>query len=173
MIRSFRSCFLCISRNTVAVILSLAFLAGLISGAYLSLFADPSVFSLMRMAASCHVSIVGILAALLLPVAFSAFAIYTSCVQLLFFVAFIKAFTVSFLSTGFLLALGDSGWLLRMLLMFSDLASLPLLCWLWLHACSNGRTSNLRCAAVVLFVACGIGYMDYYCVSPFLANLIS
>ena len=172
MIRSLRSCFLCISRNAVTVVLSLVFLAGLIYGTYLSLFVDPSVFSLMRMSASCHVSIVGFLSALLLPVAFSAFAIYISCVPLLFLVAFLKAFVFSFLSSGFLLALGDSGWLLRILFMFSDLASLPLLCWLWMHICNNGRGSNLRCAVVVLFVICGIGYLDYYCVSPFLANLI-
>ena len=173
LIRSFRSLLFYISRNTVLLTLYLSFLLGLLAGSYCSFFADPYIFSLMRMATSCRVSIVGSLAALLLPFAFSAFAIYTSCVRLLYLIAFAKAFTFSFLSTGFLQILGDSGWLFQLLLMFGNLASLPLLCWLWLHTCNNGRDSNLHCALVVLPVVCAIGYFDYCCISPFLANLIS
>jgi hypothetical protein len=159
--------------NVNAIILLLAILAGLISGSYLSLLADPSVFSLMLTAAECRVSIVCILSASLFPVVFTAFAIYTSHIRLLFPIAFTKAFSFSFIGSGLLLTLGDSGWLMRALLMFSDLASLPVLCWMWLHTFANERTSNLLSTAITVLVVCMIGCLDYYYISPFLANLIS
>lgn len=159
--------------NRAIAKLVFAVVAGLLSGSCLSLNADSYAYAAMLSASGYRVSFGGLIAVLILPVVFSLFAVYTSQVWLIYLTGFIKAFLSSFIGTGLILSSGDSGWLLRMLLMFSDFVSLPVLCWLWMHISTHGRSSNLRSTAIVFLVMGGIGFMDYYYISPFLANLIT
>lgn len=172
MVSFFRTLFSPASRRAPAIILAFALLAGFFGGAYTATLADPSSFSLMRTASNSCVSIACLLPALLLPFLFSAFAVYISQYWLLIPIAFIKAFCFSYLSAAFLL-LQDSGWLLRMLLMFTDCLSMPVLCWLWLRSCSGSRESNLRTFAAAVLIVVGITCLDYQYISPFLVNLLS
>lgn len=70
-------------------------------------------------------------------------------------------------------AYGSAGWLVRWLLMFSDILTLPLLCLFWLRAFSHERSQSLCFAAAVGVIAVFIGSLDYTVVSPFAAMLIS
>lgn len=153
-------------------LLACAWLLGLVSGAVLSIFAGDPLFSMMRAAASSCVSIPGLLSATLLPLLFSAFAVYISKPWLLIPIAFGKAFLFSYLSVGVMIAFGSAGWLIWWLLMFSDSCSLPLLWWFWLKAVSQPRGSLIRRTGFALAAAAVIGSVDYCIVSPFLADLI-
>ena len=153
-------------------LLACAWFLGLISGVLISLSASDILFPTMRAAISSCVSISGLLSAILLPLLFSAFAVYVSNYRLLIPIAFMKAFLFSFLGTGILASFGSAGWLIRALLMFSDIAILPLMWWYWLSALSGSENMAARSAAAFLS-AILIGSLDYCVISPFLANLIS
>ena len=153
--------------------LACSFLAGLLSGACVSIAASKSLLPMMLAAANSCVSISGLLSAMLLPLLFSAFAVYIRQNWLLIPIAFVKAFLFAFLGIGVMSAFGNAGWLVRWLLMFSDSLTLPLLWWFWLRAFSSGRTDALRFAALVAVAAVLIGSLDYSVVSPFAAMLIS
>ena len=156
-----------------AVNLACSFLAGLLFGACASIAASDTLFPMMRAVAFGCVSIFGLLSAILLPLLFSAFAVYIGQRWLIFLIAFVKAFLFAFLGIGIMNAFGSAGWLVRWLLMFSDSFTLPLLWWFWLRAFSDRRTTSLRFAALIAAAAIIIGSFDYTVVSPFAAMLIS
>lgn len=153
-------------------ILACAWFLGLFSGVLFSMSASDSLGSTMRAAAGGCVSISGLLSAILLPLLFSAFAVYIFKPTLLIPIAFLKAFVFAFLGVGILGAYGSAGWLIRLLLMFSDILMLPLLWWYWLRAFS-GPKRRVFDTSVAAVYALLVGSIDYCVISPFLANLIS
>lgn len=139
-------------------------------GSYLS--AGDSFVSLMRMAAGRNVSIVNLLISSMLPFLFSAFAVYLHSMQLLAVLCFLKAWLFGFVSCGVLTAFGSAGWLVWLMLMFSDIFCLIPLWWYWISQFrSANRVHGTRLAgclsAVLLIVS-----LDYSFISPFLVNLI-
>lgn len=156
-----------------SIYLACSFLTGLISGACIAAAASSSLFPTMRAATPGCVSISGLLLATLLPLLFSAFAVYIRQKWLLIPIAFSKAFLFAFLGVAFMSAFGSAGWLVRWLLMFSDILTLPLLCFFWLRAFSQERSQSLCFAVAVGVIAVFIGSLDYTVVSPFAAMLIS
>ena len=158
--------------RTARTQLAAFWLLGLLSGSLIALSAGTLLAPTMRSAVSCGMSIFGLLAALLLPLLFTAMAVYISQPALLFPVVFFKGFLFSFTGSGVLAAFGASGWLIRVLLMFSDLLVLPLLWWIWLRSFSNERNDALRCSTMAAVIAAVIGCFDYAFVAPFLAGLL-
>ena len=159
-------------RRRAVVLLVCAWFLGLVTGLLLSLSASDILFPTMRAAVASCVSISGLLSTILLPLLFSAFAVYSSNFWLLIPIAFSKAFLFTFLGTGILAAFGSAGWLIHILLIFSGTAMPPVLWWYWLSALSGTPTTPFHSIAA-LPAACLIGSLDYCVISPFLANLIS
>lgn len=155
------------------VILACAWIAGFAGGIFCSFCASNSLFPTMRAAVSGCVSIHGLLSVVLLPLLFSAFAVYISQPWLLIPLAFIKTFVFSFLAVGIMAAYGSAGWLVRSLLMFSDGLMLPVLWWYWSQCLERSCISVWKAWAGVLAFSALIGSVDYCVISPFLANLIS
>ena len=158
-------------RRGAAVGLVLLFLFGLLLGVWLSGSASDSLFSPMRAVVSSRVSIIGLLSSLLLPLLFSAFAVYIGRPVLLIPIAFWKAFSFSYLSWGLLQAWNSAGWLIASLLLFSSACSLPVLCWYWL-----GQIHRPEFRLLPLCIAAGalilIGILNYCLILPFLAVII-
>ena len=152
--------------------LACAWFIGLISGVLFSMSASGAFVSTLRTAPSSCVSFFGLLSAILLPLLSSAAAVYFSTPVLLFPTVFMKAFLVAWLGLGILAAFGSAGWLIRMLLMFSEILSLPLLWWYWQRILSGQRDRGL-CTLIALLFALGIGCADYYLIAPFLVDLLS
>lgn len=159
-------------RKGSTTFLALSFLLGLVFGVAVFSAAGDSFLSLMRGILSGSVSIVGLLCVTFLPFLFSAFAVSISEPWLLLPVSFGKAFLFSLVSLGLLQGFGSAGWLVRWLLMFSDLVSLPLLYGFWQrHISGERRYCFAECFALLSFFFL-IGSVDYCCISPFLADLI-
>ena len=161
------------SRKYSLVILAFSWFLGLFLGVVFSIAAGDSIISLMSTAVSSRVSIVGLLTAILLPFLLSAFAVLICEPCLLVVIAFGKAFVFSYLSLGLMAAYGSAGWLVWLLLMFSDCCFLPLLMLYWIHFIFGGRSQAIPVTAMIGFAAVAIGSFDFYIVSPFLASLIS
>lgn len=133
---------------------------------------DDSYFSMMRMVLSSHVSIPGLIASVSLPFLLAAFAVYIRHHGLLYGLCFIKMFFFGLSSAAAYLAFGSSGWLVRLLLFFSDCCAVPVLCWLcirYVHGTSRSFLRDLSLCAVCIAAVVAI---DIIVISPFLASLI-
>ena len=159
-------------RKGCTAFLALSWLAGLLFGAAMFLSAGNHILPWMRGVPYGSVSISGLLCVTALPFLFSAFAVYISEPRLLLLVSFGKAFLFSYVSLGILSCFGSAGWLIRWLLMFSDLMFLPALYWFWQrHISGSFRFSGTESLLMLSFCML-VGSIDYCCVSPLLAELI-
>ena len=163
---SFSRCKL--KRNLLAHV----WICGLVLGAIVSYSADNFPASMMRAAACGSMSISGLLVVQLLPLLLSAYAVYDSQPVLLVSVVFLKAFLVAYTGAGILIFYPVSGWLIRGLLMFSDMLTLPLLWFIWLSADPDSRIPFVCRAAFSTVLALVIGSVDIILIAPFLARLI-
>lgn len=152
--------------------LALSWCLGLISGIVLFLFAGTQILPWMRSTAYGAVSIVGLLCVTLLPFLFSAFAVFISEPWLLLPISYGKAVLFSLISLGILQSFGSAGWLVRLLLMFSDSVSVPLLYCFWHRHISGRRKLAFSEAWNAVSLCILIGSIDYCLVSPFLAQMI-
>lgn len=159
-------------RKNCKLYLAFSWLCGLGFGVLVFSYAGNSHIPLMRMAATSHMSIVSLLSVLILPFLLSAFAVFCFRPQLLLAVSFGKAFSFAFVSISAIAAFGSAGWLVRLLLMFSEMLSLPLLFWFWLRYISG----DFRPAPAAIFLTAAlvflIGSVDHCYISPMLARLI-
>lgn len=172
MTRLFHRIALPPQRKGSSVFLAFFWSGGLVFGITLFALAGECTVPLMRQAASCQVSIVSLLMANLLPFLISALAVYIHKPVLLYGCAFLRACLLSFVSMGTMVAFGSAGWLVRLLLMFSDicLAVLLYVYWLW-HISGLHRFSSLTCGGFAA-AALLIGSIDHCFVAPFLVQLI-
>ena len=154
-------------------VLDFFWLSGLASGAAASIYAGDSLVSMMRAASVGCVSISGLLSVLVLPLLFSAFAVYIRQIRLLFPIIFIKAFSFSFVSMALDSSFGSAGWLMRILLPFGTSVSLPVLWWFWNRSITSRQNQVLTDFVAALSVISVAAAFDYWLIVPFLADLIS
>lgn len=153
--------------------LAIVWILGLLAGVFSSVSAGDSLLPTMRAALYCGVSISGLLTVTLLPLLFSALAVYISKPFLLLPIAFSKGFLYAFWAGGILRLFGASGWLMKLLLLFGDAASLPILWWYWLKASDRFSRRKYRQFLVASAAAAAVSCFDYFFVSSFLTELIT
>ena len=127
-------------------------------------------FLLMRKAASCFVSIVGSAVTVLLPFLVSTFIITHSKLWLAYFGCGIYIFSLSSTCYAICRSFGTAGWLMQLMMQFSDIWLIPVLIWLFVLRLT-GKCNRRICICCIGF-ALVIGMIDYCIISPFLANLI-
>lgn len=152
--------------------LAFIWLSGLLCGIGFSNLAGDSFLSLMRIAPSGSVSIVSLLCVSLLPFLFSAFAVYIHSFGVIAGLCFIKGCLFAFVSMGLFLAYDSAGWLLRLLMMFSDLCCLVPLWRCWLHILSRADHGSFRAVGICASIAASVVSLDYLYVLPLLAKLV-
>lgn len=152
--------------------LAFSWIAGMVCGSFFYLWAGESIFILMRSVVYSPVSIVGVLCVSLLPILISAYAVFLSNLSLLLSICFAKAFLFSFVSLGILWAFASAGWLMRILLLFSEWTSLPILYWYWLRCLNPDHRVNLWETAWVCSLMLLMGSIHFRVISPFLVRLI-
>lgn len=152
--------------------LAFSWALGLSVGLILVSTVQESVFSLMRAAACCRVSIVGLIVLLIFPLFLSAFAVFLSIPVMLLPIACFKGIALAFCALGVVYAFGSAGWLIRMLLMFSDSFMIPVLFWFWVRHISGNRNLLRRDFLICAAFAVVIGAMEYFLVSPYLVVLM-
>lgn len=159
-------------RRACMAALALCWCVGLVVGVRAGIQAGGASLSLMRAAAESCVSIVGLLVATLFPFLFAAAAVFFSKPWLVLPVLFCKGVSFGACAYGVCAAFGDAGWLVRLLLLFSDSCMIPILFWFCLRHMGGRIQTVKRDLAVAAMAACLVGSVDYCFVSPFLATLI-
>lgn len=141
-----------------------------VAGILVTSLAGAQYITLMRLAASRPVSIVGSVVTVLLPCIVSFYVVYSSKNSLGYLLYGLRIFT--FTATGWALqsAFGSSGWLVRLMFQFPDICLIPLLI-LFLNQNIGGRRSFRHLVLCLGFIAF-VSVLNYCAVSPFLASLI-
>lgn len=162
-----------ILRKDPTPFLAFSWFTGLLFGMIVSLEHFPTTASLMRLAPTVQVSIVSLISAISFPLLLSATAVFCFGPWLLIPIVFAKAFGYTFVCAGVLASWGGAGWLLQLLLIFSDTLMLPVLWLFWLRACRQEGRSVL--SAIIPAVSAGflICSIDLRFISPFLTDLLS
>lgn len=160
-------------RRDHVLLLAFSWILGFVFGMLYAHAAGDIVSALMRTAVCSRVSIVGLLASVFFPLIISAIAAYFSVPAVFISVAFLRAFSYGFCLWGVSAAYGSAGWLIRLLLLFSDSCTAVSLLWFCVRHLSGDRNSLKKdfvvCTVMASFVCC----VDYFFVSPFLAALMS
>ena len=155
-----------------AYILALSWVLGLVLGVIYGYQADLSSFLMMRSAASSPMTIVGLLVILYFPLFLSALAVYRNHSHLLILICFLKAFLFASCGSSLNVAFGSAVWLVRFLLQFSDLCSIPFFYWFCIRNIT-GQSVNTQADILICGVAMAIcGIIDFCAISPFLVKLI-
>ncbi len=157
-------------RKTVC--LWLVWCLGLLLGFLFAVKADPSYFTVMRLAAGCRMSIVGLCASLLLPFLLAAYAASIQKPWLMLWVCGGKAFGFAYIGHMARRAFGSAGWLIQPMLQFHQILFLPLLLVFCLRQISGEGQNLKRDSCICLGLLALIAGVAYFVVSPFLAGLI-
>lgn len=162
-----------IDRKMEMFFLALFACCGAVLGVIVSFSSEPYISLMMRMAASSRVSIFGLMLSAIIPFLVTVVAYCFSKPSLFFPISFFKAFSYTLAMCSVRTAFFQAGWLVCMLLLFSDTAAILLLYWYWIRNIHGFRDSALTemlfCIAVTLIVA----VIDYIWVFPFLMALIN
>ncbi len=150
--------------------LALSWILGLGYGVFVFRNTGSDLVSLMPLAVMRQPSIFGLLLSSVLPFLFSAFAVYICVPGLLLVISFVKAFLLAYVSCGIFSAFGSCGWLIRWLLLFTDLIGTVFLYLYWLRHISGVRVFSFRRFAGYLSVLFLTLWVDISCISPLLRS---
>ena len=159
-------------RRHIKLLLALSWLLGLGAGGLFFRYAGEPMISLMPLAASSQLSIVSLFLSTSLPFLLCAYFAHCHKPRLVMMVCFGKAFAYGFVLCGILAAYGTYGWLIRLLLLFTDsLASVMLYGFAHRHASSPLPVPrrSLVCCELAIGV---LVFLDFSYVSPFLRQLL-
>ena len=155
-----------------ASILCIFWLAGLAGGAFIATGLDETHLLLMRPTSSYGLSIIRQLATVFLPFLFAAYAVSIDKPKLLLVLCFIKAFAFSF--CGFLIfrIYNTAGWLVRILMLFTDIFTVPVFYWYCLRHIDGQTLYSKKDLIICILLATFLACFDYLIISPFSAELI-
>ena len=153
------------------ILFCLIWTTGFLLGMVLAAGLDGSFFSLMRPTLGGRVSIIRQLAALSLPFLLAAFAVYANKLFWVYLLCFMKACGFTFCGMAINSAYGSAGWLVRILLQFSDMLTLPVFCWFCLQILRK-KSVILNDLIICAIFAATFVCIEHFAVLPFLAELI-
>ena len=132
---------------------------------------DSRIHSLMLVAPGCSLSIVGVLVITILPLAISIAGLAANKFAILYIIYIIKAFTSGYLLFAILRVYGSAGWLMHLLLLFSDNMTNFLILWITFRHIKGKSNTFLFDALICTTISIAIGITDYLFVAPFLCAI--
>ena len=155
------------------ILLFIFWIIGLICGLYFVSFSDYQVLEPFRWSPYCVPSFWGIMLATILPVLVSAVAVFCSAPILIYIFSILKAFSFGTCLCGIIAVFGQSGWLIRFALLFSDNVMAVVSIWLWVRCLSLNRFVIAKELLVSAAIAVGLCFVDFFLISPYLAYLMN
>ena len=118
-----------------------------------------------------HYTPISIVTVAFLPVLMSVLAAYADKTWLLPAIGFWKAFSFAYVSYLMTSAYGSAGWLIQLLVMFSDCVSLPFLWWFLCLLLRSSQKISFSSVFPIILGAIALGVLDFKMVSPFWSTL--
>ena len=160
-------------KRKYCVCLSVGWIFGLLSGWYAAIKMQPSlVSSAVELVGYFRMPFFKVLS-VCLPFLFSAIAVYCSVPGLILLISVLKAIFFAFCCCYLEYFFGSCSWLLRLLLLFSDICSIPVVFFYWLRHFEGNIHFSLQehlWLSVFLMIVLGI---DYFIVTPYAVELLS
>lgn len=154
-------------------LLAFIWTVGIIFGVMASDAFSFDYYSLMDRVLNASVSIVDLLVCAFLPFAFTLAALWLMQPGLLFILCFLKALALGVLWNFCFLCFGGAGWLIRGLLLFSQIASIPACWYLWILYCYKKPFPGKLSVGLLSIYLLIVTFLDYYLAAPFLRRLSS
>lgn len=159
-------------RKSDRMLLALSWVFGLGFGGFVFRYAGSDLVSQMPLAAKCQPSIFGLLTVTYLPFLFSAFAVMISTPKLLHMICFCKAFLFGYASCGVFAAFGEGSWLVRWMLLFTDIWGAALLYFFCQRHVSGVRQMSWPLLSGYFLAVFGICWVDISFISPLLRKML-
>ena len=165
----FSSC----NRSLAVIILAFCWIIGLWCGASYFLTTMDSYSVLMRTLPDSRVSIVGLLVNL-----FSLLIVYLAACHLIpnaviYLIVLMKAVVFSYGLAGACTFYGTAGWLIHLLISFTDAFTIVPFLWFLIRSIHGHRCTLNRDAIACLCVYSIIFAIDFFCISPFFLHIRS
>ena len=134
--------------------------------------AEPFSPSLMYALISQRGSILGLLAVNVLPFLITALFVRFRLCRLILPLAFLRAFISGYCNSCFLCAFASAGWLICLLVLFSQSCSEVLLLWYWIRNINyTGSIQRKECRSF-LIASCVLSILAHYLLRPVGMDLI-
>ena len=150
-------------------IAALTWLSGIVCGCIFALLSDDFYFVLLESASCQSVSLQGLIVNVILPLILVLIGGRPGLGWLSIITIFPKVALFTACSIGLRSVYGNADWLVRIFLQFSDIFTLPVLCWLSLVTAKAVHKTAV-CAAILWYIF--VCLADYFVISPFFAGLI-
>ena len=158
-------------RCSCKMLLAFLWVVGFICGCLCAAGAD-NVASLMRACCVAGVSIVGLFLVPFLPFLITAAAVYFSAPFLVYLTGFCKAFLLGFCVCAVHSGFAEGGWLVSMLLLFTDMLTIPVLFWFQRCAVCNPGKGIIKCGALAFVWFAAVSAVDFFWIVPLLRDII-
>lgn len=159
-------------RNLCRYALAYFSLIGATLGVLVSYNANPLILSMMRMAASLHVSIVDLLFLNLFPLLITAVVSVTEKTSLFYLLSLFKSFLYAYAVSTVCIAFGSGGWLVSCMLLVTNSICFMLIFWYWLRHIDGLKPSAMTDMLFVCIVSLTVGLADVFIISPYLGTLV-
>ena len=156
-------------RNYAVPILASCWIMGLIFGVVVARSASVELCSLAT--TTKNASLFSALIVVTFPIIVSILIIYMGLSWLIPVVAFFKAFCFAYVSQVLVSDFGSASWLMQLLWMFSDCASVPFLWLFWCQSLKSTKFSLISSSSVTIIAVFVITILDYRFISPILSSL--
>lgn len=158
-------------RSYRKALLIMCWLAGSASGILFSHSASADAIPFITGAVCQPITLCGALVVGFVPFLISALAVFSCELWVLPLVGGMKGFGYCFVICAISMAFGDSGWLIRCMLLFSDTVLVPLLCLFDFRYFVGGTNRFPREWFIWFLVVAVVVSLDYFVVSPFFVGL--
>ena len=140
-------------------------------GVFLAYHTRDIVSPMMYMAPRCHISILCLGLIVLVPLAISAAAIVFSVPAIIYFIVFLDCVSAGYCIASGVFAFGTAGWLVLVLLMFSQGSLMTPKIWFYTQCLTHKRYALYR-FNYILALATIVCLIDYFIISRFLSSLV-
>ena len=158
-------------RCSCKILLAFLWVIGFVCGCSCAACADNFV-SLMRACCDAGVSIVGLFFVPFLPFLITAVAVYFSAPLIVYLTGLCKAFLLGFCFCAVHSGFSTGGWLVSLLLLFTDLVTVPALLWFQCCVVGASRKTVFKCGILALFWFVAVAAADYFWIVPLLRDII-
>ena len=152
-------------------VLAFLWVVGFVCGCSCAACSDNLV-SLMRACCNAGVSIVGLFFVPFLPFLITAAAVYCSAPLFVFLTGLCKSFLLGFCICAVYSGFSGGGWLVCLLLLFTDILTAPVLLWFQLRAVPGPGKNIRKCGVLAVAWFAAVSAADHIWIAPLLREII-